>query len=37
LRDLLHCSAAAQRFVAGMEFDAFADNEDKVLTVVHNL
>jgi uncharacterized protein with HEPN domain len=37
LRDLLHYSAAAQRFVAGVDFDAFADNEEKVLAVVHAL
>lgn len=37
LRDVLYYSGAAQRFVAGMDFDEFADNEEKVLAVVHAL
>ncbi len=37
LNDILHYSEQAQAFVAGMDFDAFADNEEKTLAVVHAL
>lgn len=37
LNDILHYSAQARAFVAGMDFEAFAGNEEKTLAVVHAL
>ena len=37
LDDMLHYSVKAQEFVARVDFEAFAQNEEKVLAVVHAL
>jgi len=37
LRDIVHYAAKAEQFVAGLDFEQFAANEEKGLAVLHAL
>ncbi len=37
LQDILDNAQKAERFVEGVDFDSFADNEEKIYAVVHAL